>query len=122
MCLTIRLNTYNESHLKHRRKAVEDIQVFKILRKEDKKYFAPIWNLEYKKGYLYYQKGKKFGISKDGLDIKINAGLHSFSTRQDATNYTFLGKDEVIVEMVVPKGSVFYTRNGYICSDQLWFK
>lgn len=129
MCLTILCKTREERRtlIKNPSVAKEDIKVFKIFRRTSSgELVSPYKLFEYHRGYIYYQEDNNFTFNseRDSFDrsdwmLKINEGLHSYISLEDAENNCNWEERKIIIECIIPKGSLFYKNNREIVSNQL---
>lgn len=133
MCLSI----YNRKGRKPSPQVAEkDIVVYKILTKrkhsiaKEVTYESPSQYFQYKKGYHYYQEKIKgeghidkngFGIIRDyNNTYLIHQGLHAYMDKRSAERQ-WHHRGKVIVKMIVPKGSLYYSDYGHIVSNHMIF-
>lgn len=99
--------------------ATHDIKVYKLVKWEDGKLFAPYRNVEYPSTTLHTKLGKvvtnPYG-SKDRVVPRschsINIGLHSFKSKGEAikwmNNNFMLSPEHQIIKATIPKGAMYY--------------
>ena len=123
MCWETRLK---ECQIK--RTAVNDIQVYKILKERRTwifnqiKYVSPYYNFKYKLNKIYKSK-LKLDQTRDDV-LMIENGLHSFTHLQHAEYYRAIGEPYcetwIIFKAIIPKGSTYYRNEiGSIVSNKL---
>ena len=103
MCLTITNNQTSKV-------ATKDIICYKYLHNLEDKLYTPVFENEIKIGNTYESKL----IMRDEYDDKaITVGLHSYLNMKTIDNVTYckfvINHRDVIVECIIPKGSVYYT-------------
>jgi hypothetical protein len=102
--------------------AKKDIKVYKVLWKHS--HGSSYRGFKYEKGNEYYQTGKPFTktYSRFSKKLIISRGLHAWITKEDAIRRHNRSL-HVIVEMVIPKGSMYYLGdNDDIVSNRLiWY-
>ena len=110
--------------------AKKDIIVYKQLKRYKGKYkttfYTPYMGYKMEEGIHYFQTNKKFTI-KNTLSIfgkySIERGLHSYTNLNVAKQSLLM--NEIIVEMVIPRGSEYFEnkQDKEIVSDNLiWYK
>lgn len=124
MCWETRLKEFQI-----KRTAVNDIQVYKILKERRTwifnriKYVSPYYNFKYKLNKTYKSRLELDSQTRDDVLI-IENGLHSFTNLQHAEYYRVAGRPPfvtwVIFKAIIPKGSTYYRNEiGEIVSNKL---
>ena len=124
MCWETRLK---ECQIK--RTAVNDIQVYKILRERRTwilnriKYISPYYDRRYKLNKIYKSRLELDSQTREDVLI-IKKGLHSFTNLQHAEYYRAAGEPYcetwIIFKAIIPKRSTYYTNEiGEIVSNKL---
>ena len=111
MCWDTRLKEYQI-----KRTAVNDIQVYKILKERRTwifnriKYVSPYYNFKYKLNKVYKSRLELDQTRDDAL--MIENGLHSFANLPHAEYYRATGEPYhetwIIFKAIIPKGSTYY--------------
>jgi hypothetical protein len=113
MCL------YINDRYPHKYEALRDIKVYKFLSLERRSYFSPFQK-------VLWKKGMRRTVDRLGAyyDYAVEYGLHSYYTLRGGIPLPrFYAPDIRKVEMIVPKGALFYIgTDGDIVSTQLaWY-
>lgn len=92
------------------------------------KYQSPYKYFEFERGFHYYNEDPKLEIITNKIQrarvkgnyfIAVHEGLHSYATIAVAREY--LEGAEEIVEMIIPKGAIYYTDGEEYVSSELIF-
>ena len=113
----------------NKRTAVNDIQVYKILKERKTrifnriKYVSPYYKFKYKLNKVYQSELELDSQTLDGV-LMIEKGLHSFINLQHAEYYRAVGgpccETWIIFKAIIPKGSTYYINEiGEIVSNKL---
>lgn len=128
MCLRISDNYHSTTRKPIPKKALKDIEVFKLLKRAvrdgKKVWITPFQKFQYETGYVYYNRGKDPFTLKhpwyDGAEWNVEQGLHAYRTLEKAIQTKKYESNRQIFRAVIPKGSLYFMgTNDDIVSNQL---
>ena len=123
MCMISRFDALNI--------AEEDITVYKVVKIENEKIFAPVYSsFEYKKGEKYHSEDFN-NVSVSSYALYISHGFHVFKNEIQAVKSAYglrkmFKENYTVFVCIIPKGARYYegmfSSMGMLCAEDLILK